>query len=1009
MILLSVLTTSLGAQNFFPENGVHDQRNTTFVLKNAKIILSATQHLEKGSIIYRDGKILEVGADLKIPEKAVVYDLEGFTVYPSFIDLFSHYGISASKSVRSRGPVYENPDGRAAYRNAAIKAEFSSKETFEHQQDSAKKYLENGFGAVLTHSSDGIARGFGSVVLIGEENPSRSLLKPDGFAAYSFLKGSSTMTYPSSLMGSMALLRQSLYDAAWYAGQSEYVDFGLDALNRQAKLPKVFHADDKLTVLRAAKLGREFGYDFILTASGKEYQQIEELKKVNARLILPLNYPKAYDVEDPDDALVVSIEDMKHWEYAPHNARLLSENGLSFTFTAKGLPKGKSFLEALRETVAAGLSKEEALRALTSRPADWLGMSTELGSIKKGAFANLLISTGDLLEEDDALIVSNINRGNIHSFVPMAQLAAVGSYEGAWDEDTFKLKVSRKDKKFNVSLQGSDSTQWKGKGEITALGHISYSFKKDEKTYRMQGRLNADRNYELSIEDLQSGGRIQITAARLETGDQAESSSQEKETEDEEDKNDKLGEIWHPFMAYGKAERPKAETILIKNATVWTNEEAGILQATDVLVRGGKIAQIGKDLNATADRTIDGKNKHLTTGIIDEHSHIAISRGVNESASSLTSEVTIEDVVNPDDVNIYRQLAGGVTAAQLLHGSANSVGGRSALIKLKYGSPASEMLIPNAPKFIKFALGENVKQSNWGESNTTRFPQTRMGVEQIFYDGFMRAKEYEAEWKKYQSLSAKQRATAQAPRRDLRLEALVEILNNERFISCHSYVQSEINMLMQVADSMGFTVNTFTHILEGYKLADKMASHGAGGSTFSDWWVYKMEVQEAIPYNAGLMASQGVTVAINSDDAEMGRRLNQEAAKSIKYTEMPEEEAWKMVTLNAAKLLKLDDRMGSIKVGKEADLVLWNENPLSVYASPDYTMIEGKIYFSKEEDAKLREKIKQERIRLTEMMLKEKMKGKPTQKGKKKEQKIWHCSDRGGLEMVHMHDHLHDH
>ena len=388
-------------------------------------------------------------------------------------------------------------------------------------------------------------------------------------------------------------------------------------------------------------------------------------------------------------------------------------------------------------------------------------------------------------------------------------------------------------------------------------------------------------------------------------------------------------------------------------------------------------------------RIIDAKGKHVTSGIIDEHSHIAISKGVNESGQAISAEVSIGHVVNPEDINIYRQLSGGVTAAQLLHGSANPIGGQSALIKLKWGYPAEEMLIENAPKFIKFALGENVKQSNWG-INSGRFPQTRMGVEQVYYDAFMRAINYSKEWKEYKTGKRNK-----IPRKDLELEIIDEILNSERFISCHSYVQSEINMLMHVADSMGFKINTFTHILEGYKVADKMKEHGAGGSTFSDWWAYKYEVNDAIPYNASMMHEQGVIVAINSDDAEMGRRLNQEAAKSVKYGGMSEEDAWKLVTLNPAKLLHLDERMGSIKVGKDADIVVWTENPLSIMAKVNYTIIDGIVLFDSVKDVELRENNYKEHSRIISKMLSKNNKGDEKIKFIKKKNGHYHCDTIG--------------
>jgi imidazolonepropionase-like amidohydrolase len=432
-----------------------------------------------------------------------------------------------------------------------------------------------------------------------------------------------------------------------------------------------------------------------------------------------------------------------------------------------------------------------------------------------------------------------------------------------------------------------------------------------------------------------------------------------------------------PNMAYGFNEPQESEDILIKNATIWTNENQGILSNTDILITNGKITKIGNDLKHKSALVIDGTGKHLTSGIIDEHSHIAAS-SINEGGHNSSAEVTIEEVIDPEDINIYRNLAGGVTTIQILHGSANPIGGRSAIIKLKWGESANNLIFKNSPKFIKFALGENVKQSNWQSYN--RFPQSRMGVEQLFIDYFNRAKEYD-EIKK----------SGQDYRKDLELEVLAKIINKEMFISCHSYVQSEINMLMKVAEKFDFNINTFTHILEGYKVADKMKDHGVGASTFSDWWAYKFEVNDAIPYNAAILHNVGVTTAINSDDAEMSRRLNQEAAKTIKYGGMSEEDAWKTITLNPAKLLRIDDKVGSIKIGKDADVVLWNQNPLSVYAIAEKTIIDGAIYFDKERDKMLRKEIKEERALLINMMMEEKNKGAKTQAIKRKVKTLLTC------------------
>jgi imidazolonepropionase-like amidohydrolase len=411
--------------------------------------------------------------------------------------------------------------------------------------------------------------------------------------------------------------------------------------------------------------------------------------------------------------------------------------------------------------------------------------------------------------------------------------------------------------------------------------------------------------------------------------------------------------VKYPNVGHGYEALPEAQELLFKNATVWTGEE--ILENTDVHIRDQKIYRIGQNLESKKAQIIDATGKHLTAGIIDEHTHIG-ALAVNESGHNSTAEVRMADVVDPKDLDLYRNLAGGVTSAQLLHGSANPIGGQSALLRLKWGETADNLLFEGADGFIKFALGENVKQSNWQSFN--RFPQTRMGVEQMIVDYFTRAKEYQ-----------QLKASKQPYRHDEELETLVEILESKRFITSHSYVQSEINMLMKVAEQFDFRINTFTHILEGYKVADKMAANGVGGSTFSDWWAYKYEVKDAIPYNAAIMTNAGVTVAINSDDAEMSRRLNQEAAKTMKYGGMTELEAWKTVTLNPAKLLHIDDQVGSIAVGKDADVVLWSGHPMSVYSKAEKTLIQGAVYFDITKDKALRDAIAQERMHLTKLML----------------------------------------
>ncbi len=410
--------------------------------------------------------------------------------------------------------------------------------------------------------------------------------------------------------------------------------------------------------------------------------------------------------------------------------------------------------------------------------------------------------------------------------------------------------------------------------------------------------------------------------------------------------------------------------VLVRNATIWTSGPEGTLEEADLLVRAGKIASVGKGLAAPDDAVVvDAAGKHVTPGLIDAHSHSAINGGVNEGTNITTSEVRIQDVVNAETVNLYWQLAGGLTTANLMHGSANSINGQTAVIKLRWGASPDELLLDGALPGIKFALGENPKQSNWNVEER-RYPQTRPGVEQSIRERFRAAVDYRRRW---QAWDAQNRGTSRTsrrsaprpaqvpPRRDLQLEALLEVLDGERGIQSHSYRADEIIMLMRIAEDFGFRVQCFQHVLEGYKVADELARHGAGASTFSDWWGYKYEVIDAIPYNGAVMWDRDVVVSFNSDDSELARRMNLEAAKAVRYGNVPEDEALKFVTLNAAIQLGIQERVGSLEAGKDADFVVWSGHPLSSYSVAEQTWIDGRKYFDRAADLKRRTAVAAER------------------------------------------------
>jgi imidazolonepropionase-like amidohydrolase len=408
--------------------------------------------------------------------------------------------------------------------------------------------------------------------------------------------------------------------------------------------------------------------------------------------------------------------------------------------------------------------------------------------------------------------------------------------------------------------------------------------------------------------------------------------------------------------------------ILIRNATVLTVTK-GTLAPGSVLVRDGRIAAVGPDIAPPPGaRVIDATGWYLMPGIIDCHSHIAVEGSVNEGSVSVSSMVGVADVLDPDDVNIYRGLAGGVTTANVLHGSANAIGGLNAVIKLRWGKDAKGLLFDGAPPGIKFALGENPKRSNAlpGAQMPPRYPTTRMGVVDVIRQAFVEAREYKKAWDDYRSRQGTDGGRAVPPRRDLKLEPLVEVLEGRRLVHAHSYRADEILQLLRVAEEFGFRIATLQHVLEGYKVADEIARHGAGASTFSDWWAYKVEAYDAIPHNAALMTERGVVVSINSDSAEEHRHLNQEAAKTMRYGGLSEEQALALITINPARQLRIDARVGSIEVGKDADLVLYDRHPLSVYAVPQKVFVDGVIYFDREQDLARRAELAAERQRLWE-------------------------------------------
>ncbi len=912
--------------SMYPQNGVSDERVELTAFINANLFIDYQTFVPNAVLVVSKGKVLACGK-VAVPKEAIVVDLKGNYVYPSFIELYADYGLSLEAEKPLRPEDYRSSKPGAFGWNEAIVSEYNAADHFAPNK--ADEWLKSGFGTVLTHRSQGIARGTAALVTLHPE-ARKALLKAQSAAFFSFDKSPSGQAYPTSLAGAVALLRQTFYDAQWYTkNPPDWKDLTLERWQANLALPKFFVLQQKTDAFLVKKLSDEFSQKFVMIGTGQEWRFATDIAACGMPIVLPLDFPKPFD---PKTAGLYALQS---WYYAPTNAIALMKKGCTVAFTTKGLKNKTDFLNNLRRALPDSSYQTAFLKALLQTPADILGEKT-IGNLRAGSYANFLVCSGNIFDANTK-IYQNLVQGQKHELSPIPILKN-GQYSlSIANLDTATLEIGTN------KIIFKDTT-------LAIKPQISHNYIAIQFGYR---------NRFVELEGVVVGDEIRGISPWKAVFRKAEPSK--KTVQDS-----------FPQMPQEFVQPKRAEKTLIKNAAIWTGEVEGVLENTDILLENGKIAKIGQHLSAPDARMVDAQGLYLTAGIIDEHSHIALQRGVNEWSHSVTAEVRMEDALNSEDINIYRQLAGGVTAAQLLHGSANPIGGQSALIKLRYGVKPSDLLIPNADKFIKFALGENPKRSNWPMSRM-RYPQTRMGVEQSIADAFLQAKNY------------------QSPRRDLRLEVLKEILNGSRFITCHSYVESEILMLMDLAEKMGFKVNTFTHILEGYKVADRMKAHGAAGSTFADWWAYKYEVKDAIPYNAALMFEAGVLVAINSDDGEMGRRLNQEAAKAVKYGNVPPQEAWKMVTLNPAKMLHLDHKMGSIKVGKDADVVLWSHNPLSVYARAEKTWVDGVLEFDRNTEAERIKQIEIEKQSLILHMLKALQGGNAAEAPHEPQEYHYHC------------------
>jgi len=775
----------------------------------------------------------------------------------------------------------------------------------------------------------------------------------------------------------IALIRQTLYDADWYerAHQAYRNNPSLERPESNAPLaalydavqgnqPMIFHTTSDEEILRALRFKDEFNsINPWILGNGHEYKVLDVLTEHDAPLILPLAYPETPDVETPEDALGEDLADLRHWYLAPENPARVADAGLQFSFTSSGLEKPSEFLMNLRKAVELGLDKETALAALTSNPATLLGISSTHGSLETGKTANIIVADGDLFENGSQILDLWVD-GSHYRINHENRVDPRGEWEIVSTDGSI-------DGRLNVKGESAGNINGTIAINDNEIDLMSATLQDEARRFRadfsgndlgLEGpvRLTAsiDGDNLRGWAEVTGRDRVQFSATRTGSPDDEEESEDSSESKS---RDFELAEL-RPAMEYGRESIPEQPgNVLVRNATIWTMGPQGILENADMLVSNGEVSEIGQNLRAPRNAmVIDAEGKHVTPGLIDAHIHSGVN-GVNEVGNVITAEVRMGDVLNINNIWMYRQLAGGLTTAHVMHGSANPIGGQNVHIKMRWGSLSDDLKIDDAPRTIKFALGENPKRVG-----SDRYPETRMGTEQMIEDRFRMARDYEARWNEWNETGE-----GIPPRKDLRMDALRDVLNGEILVQSHSYRQDEILMLMRLAERFDFTIKAFHHGVEAYKVAPELAEHGAGAVVWSDWSSFKIEAQDGILYNAKLLTEAGVLTSLHSDNSQIASRMNWEAAKMVRAG-MDPEDALSLVTLSTAKVLGIDHRVGSLESGKDADFVIWNGDPLSTLTKAEQTWVDGRKYFDLNDDMELRRTVEEERAQLIRLIMEEK-------------------------------------
>lgn len=1004
-----------------PTVGLRSNPAAVHALINARIVTGTGVVIDNGMLLIRDGRIEQFGANLSVPADARQWDLKGRSIYPGLIDLYTSVGLQDLTGAETAG---------AAFWNRQVRAELDAANVYIGNAEQAANLRSQGITVAMLAPRSGVFRGQTAIVSLNKGTPREQLLNHSGAASSAGVLQTIGFSrtaalgggYPTSGMGTIALIRQVLLDAQWY-GKAHQVytgnPTGIARPERNDSLaalqgvvagtqPVLFDTRDEQELLRALKIVKEFSLQPWIHGNGSEYRIVDQLQGLAVPLILPVNFPGKPDVTHPEASQQVSLTQLRHWKLAPENPGRLAQAGIKFALTSE--QSERDFLRNVRTAVKRGLDADLALAAMTRYPAELLGLEQTHGTIQIGKVANLVVCDGDLLTGDGPIHDVWVDGERFEIYAP-SPINPVGKWQVTAAEAALNGELT-------IQQRGS---RWSGRWQGAVLESINYLDQAGRLRFLVPGQpLGQDGKIRASASvsadqmqgwcELPDGRQIAWTAVRQAQSNQ--DNNEESEKGDEQNEDEETGEkgdsdsdrpneeanppaadnteagsdapasdptaadpasaapsqnrkegtarLVRPFSDFGRTELPlQAEWLFIRNATIWTMGPQGVMENANLLVHRGKVSAVGKDLAIPSGEVlvIDAAGKHVTPGLIDAHLHSGVSGGVNEMGHAIVPEVRIGDVLDINTDWTYRQLAGGLTSAHVMHGSANPIGGQNQTLKLRWGCLPEKLKIDDAPRTVKFALGENVIR------RVGRYPDTRMGVEQIIRDNFQAALDYQQRWADWQA-----NPQGIPPRRNLQLEALAEIVRGDILIQTHCYRQDEVLMLIRLAEEFNAKIDVFHHTVEGYRVAPELKAHGAAAVVWSDWSSFKIESANATTFNARLLMQAGVVTSLHSDDSQIATRMNWEAAKMLR-TGMTDEQALSLVTINTAKVIGVDHRIGSLEPGKDADFVIWSDHPLSNKTKAEQTWIDGARYFDLTEDRRLRAEIAEERNQLIQEIL----------------------------------------